>query len=362
LASDYDFDPEQIFELPEDIVEKISKSPEDSYRLARVLYKSKKEVPDAIIDGMSRDVKPSFNYAKTLAKQSEKAPPKIEKTISKDSHASSSYTRFLIKMGMEIPTSIIEGLNDRDVMGIKEIASALIYKDERLPDALERKLERSYRSFYTGYMNALKDPNTTPKKWLIEKTRKEEDKALEDAKKAWGPWGGRGKLSVVKRMIDERNNNMSNDLRFGSINEALQYLSDFTGARVKIAAPIKTITFEELWEDPQDKYLSDYWKAPFLEDTQVRSFVFKNAKPVKFEKTGRKVNGQDEIEWSVILLVPRSVANDEDEAEDLFSGGRFEDESGAENEDVEVSSVKTSEYQDDVLQLTLSQKGTLFNV
>jgi len=155
---------------------------------------------------------------------------------------------------------------------------------------------------------------------------------------------------------------MSEELKFATELEAIQYLSDLTNKRVKIAATIKTITFEELWEDPSDAYFSDHWKASFLNNSDVRNFVFKNAKPVIFEKTGRKIDRYDEIEWSVVLTIPRSVANNEDEAKDLFGGGSIQDESGAQNEDVEVSDVKMDEYHETELQLTLSQKGTLFNI
>jgi hypothetical protein len=101
-------------EIPEDIMRSISKDSEHSYYFATELLRSGKDVkdiPSELIQGISRDTEYSYYFAMELLELGKEIPKEIAQGVSESYGGSCNIAVKLLKLGKEIPNELIQGIS-----------------------------------------------------------------------------------------------------------------------------------------------------------------------------------------------------------------------------------------------------------
>jgi hypothetical protein len=98
-------------DIPNELMQEILKNPEYSYRFAINLLESKKDIPNELIQSISKDSWYSYEFAENLLESKKDIPNEIIQGISKNSEYSYNFAIKLLESKKEIPDEIIQRIS-----------------------------------------------------------------------------------------------------------------------------------------------------------------------------------------------------------------------------------------------------------
>lgn len=183
-----------ISEEEQELIE-IAKDPQEAYGTAAFLLKRFKDVPEVIINSIAQDPDLSYKYAELLK-------------------------------GKDVPEAIVEGIT-KDKYRTYDYADYIL-KNKNVPDIIIKTIAQDPKDAYEYAEEALKWKNIP--KVIVEGIAQDPESALKYA-------------DVFNLFYDKENKvfkekSMSDELKFGSVSEAIQHLADYTGERIVIGASL----------------------------------------------------------------------------------------------------------------------------
>jgi poly(A) polymerase len=125
--------------VPNEIIQSISRDPGHSYEFAVKLLKSGKDIPNEIIQSISRDSHYSYNIAVKLLEHKKDIPNEIIQGISRDPGQSYWFAKKLLEHKKDIPNEIIQSVS-KEFMYLCDIAKELLEHNKDIPDTVIQRI------------------------------------------------------------------------------------------------------------------------------------------------------------------------------------------------------------------------------